>query len=542
MGAEGCTDSQNNHPHRSAPRPFHADTPVCVASLCVRAAMSSGGASDRLPLHPAGRRRVVETNESDDDHQSDLDDTIRVESDSDADVDGTVETALTQASLDDDALSLTPQFKKNQVMRELRLLQRQQHSSALDNRFSVGTMIAKGGFGAVFRGRDLARKRDVAMKLLDWPSDSASREFTLYRMIALHGPAHRWHILPLRKWFRRGPKLCLVFPLCGITLSDVLHMPDGGGMCLATVQQVARQLIAAVARLHELGIAHNDIKPGNVLLKNPDYVTIEFTSQGPPTRRSCMLPLGDPVVFLADFGLSMLREELPVTGRKIGTSRYMSPERTLRMSSSYPNDIWSLGCTLLEIFLGEPLFISAHDGDHERISRMRWLLGDAPDTMHVADPATWYTHHSGSAHRQTKATTTAAKMQKALRGPHSNTTTASGGAVARGLDATLNMSMFPLFHDLISRMLVWDPAQRITAAEAVKHPFLSSRNTIDLGDKRYRYGLGALPQYSDFRKFWDTERFMDPPPVIFPPNLHIANRAAFWQTHASRYPSRPGGW
>ena len=117
-------------------------------------------------------------------------------------------------------------------------------------------------------------------------------------------------------------------------LARVRRLPVG------VVTAIVVQMCKALARVHELGVVHRDLKPGNVFLTDVD---------------------GDLVVKLVDFGIAKQRDAdvLNATsdGTILGTPLYMSPEQVLSTRDVTPaSDLYSLAVVVYECFAGEPPF------------------------------------------------------------------------------------------------------------------------------------------------------------------------------------------
>ena len=98
------------------------------------------------------------------------------------------------------------------------------------------------------------------------------------------------------------------------------------------IEKYARQLLKGLSYLHEHGIVHRDLKSGNVLIT--------------PEGR----------VKLTDFGSSRRFEHLDDKLSKSlkGSPYWMAPEVVTRLGHSFPADVWSFGCLLIEMFNGSP--------------------------------------------------------------------------------------------------------------------------------------------------------------------------------------------
>jgi len=118
----------------------------------------------------------------------------------------------------------------------------------------------------------------------------------------------------------------------------------GGKLQLADARKYFRQLVSAVKYLHELGIAHRDIKPDNILLD------------------------ADGQLQLADFGEATLfrhgvREQFMMNVR--GTEAYMAPEIFSQDAYRAPAaDIWACAITLMALLSGKFPWEKAEEKDH----------------------------------------------------------------------------------------------------------------------------------------------------------------------------------
>ncbi|QYA97568.1 ABC transporter substrate-binding protein [Streptomyces anulatus] len=128
----------------------------------------------------------------------------------------------------------------------------------------------------------------------------------------------------------REPWLATAF-VPGPSLAEVVGA--GGALPTATVRALGSRLAEALVAVHEAGLIHRDVKPGNVLL----------ALDGPR---------------LIDFGIA--RHEgataLTTTGAVIGTPGYLAPEQASAGPPGPPGDVFSLGCVLVYAATGRPPF------------------------------------------------------------------------------------------------------------------------------------------------------------------------------------------
>ncbi|WP_078953731.1 serine/threonine-protein kinase [Streptomyces globisporus] len=203
----------------------------------------------------------------------------------------------------------------------------------IDGRFELVERLGGGGMGTVWRARDLALHRDVAVKEVR-PPDPAMAEHDVEGARTLRARVLRearalaridhpnvvtiHHIVDAGE----GTYPWLVMELVtGGSLQDRL---ERGTMTPIEAAALGRELLSALRAAHERGIEHRDVKPANVLLR----------------------PDGRPV--LTDFGIAAIREStvLTASGSIIGSPDYMAPERIRGGTSGPAADLWSLAMLL----------------------------------------------------------------------------------------------------------------------------------------------------------------------------------------------------
>uniref|UniRef100_A0A7N0U0I8 mitogen-activated protein kinase kinase n=1 Tax=Kalanchoe fedtschenkoi TaxID=63787 RepID=A0A7N0U0I8_KALFE len=131
----------------------------------------------------------------------------------------------------------------------------------------------------------------------------------------------------------------------------LLEFMDGGSLegahvpNEASLADLSRQILSGLAYLHRRHIVHRDIKPSNLLINGRRQVKI------------------------ADFGVSrVLEQTMDPCNSSVGTIAYMSPERINTdlnhgKYDGYAGDIWSLGVSVLEFYLGKFPFAVGRQGD-----------------------------------------------------------------------------------------------------------------------------------------------------------------------------------
>ncbi|HTQ79288.1 MAG TPA: protein kinase, partial [Thermoanaerobaculia bacterium] len=191
--------------------------------------------------------------------------------------------------------------------------------------------LGEGGMGVVYRAEDTRLRRIVAIKTV--PATLAANQRSKQRFLDEARAASALD----------HPNVCTVYEIeetatgqlyltmpCydGETLKDRLK---GGRLPVPEAVRLVRQVARGLAKAHQLGIVHCDIKPANLMLT------------------------ADGIVKILDFGIARLAGQASaVPGGPSGSRGYRSPEQARGDEVEAASDIWSLGIVLLEMVAGRP--------------------------------------------------------------------------------------------------------------------------------------------------------------------------------------------
>jgi tetratricopeptide (TPR) repeat protein/tRNA A-37 threonylcarbamoyl transferase component Bud32 len=203
-------------------------------------------------------------------------------------------------------------------------------------RFVQEDLIATGGMGEVYRGRDTETGQRIAIKRLK-PDLIAKNPEAVQRLIregeVLRQLNHPNIVKVLATIESEGQPVIIMEYAPDGSLGDLLEQQPQ--LPLDRVLEIGLELADALARVHHLNIIHRDLKPANVLL----------AKDGAPR--------------LTDFGVAFLAQQearLTQEGAILGTSVYMSPEAWRGETLDARSDIWSFGALLYEMLAGQPPF------------------------------------------------------------------------------------------------------------------------------------------------------------------------------------------
>eukprot|EP01041_Mallomonas_annulata_P004247 gene4247-8443_t len=291
---------------------------------------------------------------------------------------------------------------------------------------------SQGTEGTCYQVYSRSQRRDYALKRARvYPDNEGVPYYMMRELSALKKVSHP-NICELQLIHLRDFKLYLLFPYIEHTLHDFLNPsgePNSGRALRKThVHNIMKQLLDAVSHIHRRGIMHRNLKPKHVLL-----------IPGPENAQ----------VKLADFALvRILGHPSKKFTTEVITLWYRPPEILMGQKEySASVDMWSLGCIFAEMLQGRPLFTGLCEID--QLFQIFFKMG-------TPTPNTW---------------------QGFTAMPH------------------YQDSIFPIWHasqlrgqvgnaneiefDFLSRCLRFEPMNRISAQEAIKHPYVAP-STADL--------------------------------------------------------------
>ncbi|KAF4127378.1 Protein kinase domain [Phytophthora infestans] len=283
------------------------------------------------------------------------------------------------------------------------------------DKYVVEKVIGEGTYGIVYKAKEKASGDYVAIKKFKSTGDEQMSKREIQACSMLSHP----NIVSYRNSFRHEGLLHLVFDyVCG-------------GMV---------NLCKALEYCHSNRIIHRDVKPDNILIdENGDIKLCDFG-----VARTVQFE-GDP---LSDY---------------VSTRWYRPPEQELRLDRySFDADVWSVGCVLMELLTGRPLFPG--NTQIEQINLIQRYLGPLPAALHARVP------------RGVTSVQTASKSYQELLGE-------------RPLpEGTL---------DFLVNTLQLEPKLRLSAKQCLEHPFLKPFRDAELRDREKRRRSGRASRLRD---------------------------------------------
>ena len=236
----------------------------------------------------------------------------------------------------------------------------QQLQTALADRYRIERELGRGGMATVYLAEDIKHGRQIAIKVLN-PELAANLGAERFdREIRMAAQLQHPHIVSLYDSGSTNGFLYYVMPFVpGESLRDRLNRDNQ--LPIDDALQITLEVCDALSYAHSLGIVHRDIKPENIMLSG-----------------------GHALV--ADFGIaravaSAETTKLTQTGTAIGTPLYMSPEQAVGDNVGPTSDIYSLGCVMYEMLIGQPPFT----GPNARAIMARHAMEVVPSLQVVRD-------------------------------------------------------------------------------------------------------------------------------------------------------------
>lgn len=307
-----------------------------------------------------------------------------------------------------------------------------------DKRYTFEKVLGQGAYGVVFSAFDKKAKKYVAIKKVDDIFDTIIESKMMLREIKILQNMKHENVsglidvkIPIKQSYLKFNSVFIVLDLMDTDLDQIIYSDQH--LSIEHRRYFMYQMFRGIKYIHSANILHRDLKPSNILV-----------------NYNCNLKI-------CDFGLARIQNgnykgnniihknsdciEDNSLSEYVTTRWYRAPEILLSLGRYGPElDIWSLGCIFAELILRNPLFPGK--SALNQLAIINETIGSPTD--------------------HDLRNITNVKIKKYLNSlpqhPMVNWKELLKGACNDEID-------------LIKKMLTWDPSHRITAAEALKHPF-----------------------------------------------------------------------
>ncbi|XP_023216655.1 serine/threonine-protein kinase PRP4 homolog isoform X2 [Centruroides sculpturatus] len=324
----------------------------------------------------------------------------------------------------------------------------------LDNRYTVYGYTGQGVFSNVIRARDMARgNNDVAVKIIrnnEVMHKTGLKELEMLRRLNDADPDDKFHCLRLFRHFFHKQHLCLVFEPLSMNLREVLKKYGKDvGLHIKAVRSYSQQLFLALKLMKRCNILHADIKPDNILVNESKLV-----------------------LKLCDFGSASHVAENDITPYLVSRF-YRAPEIILGLGYDFGIDMWSVGCTLYELYTGKIMF--AGKSNNQMLKFFMDLKGKFPNKL-IRKGAFREQHFDSNCNFLSHEVDKVTEREKVVVLTNIN--------ASRDLQAELIGSQrLPddqyrkvcQLKDLLEKILMLDTAKRVSINHALTHPFIQEK-------------------------------------------------------------------
>lgn len=360
----------------------------------------------------------------------------------------------------------------NDVTEKLSYLDNQMDSiNLVPATFDKTNQIGQGTFGKVYKSSYYTKDNElktVAIKKIPMSSQDEGLPLTAVREIAILQAYHHPNLVelldiiiaPVKPPNYRG-HVDLVFEYMEHDISALVESKIQ--FTQGEIKNIMKQILTGIAYLHSNNIIHRDIKSANILLNN------------------------NGVVKLGDFGLARTICPLPQRNKlysgNVVTIWYRPPELLLGMKNyDLKVDMWSIGCVFAELLMGEPIFKG--NNEKEQVQEIFTICGSPNEN-------TWpgislFPSYEYLMPRNTFDNNLKLSITSKSKSPIDDIT-----------------------FDLIQKMLMVNPRDRISAEEALKHEYFSDSHQVKIEEirkinKEYhnlRLGKSEMSTSFKFEKF-----------------------------------------
>ena len=329
-------------------------------------------------------------------------------------------------------------------------------NNLIAGRYQIMAYLGNAAFSKAVKCLDIKENKLVCLKIVENNKnyfDQSLDEIKILNYINSNGNPDELHFLKVIDFFYYKEHLFIVSELLRDNLYDFYDYLTKNNIenyfTLPRIQLIAKQVLTSLNYIHSLHLIHCDLKPENILLKS----------------------ITDSGVKIIDFGSTCFIHDY--LSSYIQSRSYRAPEVIMGCTYDYKIDIWSLGCILAELYSKIVLFQS--DSIHNLLAKVIGIIGPIPEWMYekgttvngmFCQEKLLYMEVDGEADNSNSNInniSTSGKKKMHVIVPK------------RTLLKNRMHCNDEKFVEFIRFLLRIDPNERPTAAEALKHPWLSQK-------------------------------------------------------------------
>ncbi|CAM40739.1 putative dual-specificity protein kinase [Leishmania braziliensis MHOM/BR/75/M2904] len=326
-------------------------------------------------------------------------------------------------------------------------------------RYEVLEELGSGAFGQVFKAIDHFDESIVAVKLIRNHRkvlQQADQEIGILQRVNDRDPKGLYGIVRMIDNFKFRGHICISYELLGANLYEYLKTKDFFPMALPLIRSIAARMLVTLSFLARENIIHCDLKPENILLRDNDPAVVKVADLG-----SASIDTKSVYVY-------------------IQSRFYRAPEVIMEQKYNNAIDWWSFGCILCELANGDPVFPGNDEKD--QLGCIMEYLGPPPQNFIEASSARRKREFFDGHYKPRPHTTREGKQRE----PGS-----------RSLSKFLAVSEDDDFLSFVRLFLQWDPSQRVSPREAMKHRWICDKFVFPTQSEEKKPGLSSLTKESN---------------------------------------------
>ncbi|XP_026533032.1 dual specificity tyrosine-phosphorylation-regulated kinase 4 [Notechis scutatus] len=300
-------------------------------------------------------------------------------------------------------------------------------------RYEILAIIGKGSFGHVVKCLDHKTGEKVAVKIIRNKKRFHSQalvEVDILNSLRQKDQDNTYNVVHMKEHFCFRNHFCISFELLGLNLYELIKKNNFQGFSLGLIRRFTHCILRCLQLLYTEKIIHCDLKPENILISQSSAGQIAFK--------------------VIDFGSSCYEHQRVYT--YVQSRFYRSPEVILGHPYTTSIDMWSLGCIIVELYTGCPLFPG--ENEVEQLACIMEILGLPPsDFIQTASRKRTFFDSNG-----------VPKSVTNTRGKIRNPNSKDLSAVLKTYNGT--------FLDFLKKCLVWKPSLRMIPEEAIHHAWM----------------------------------------------------------------------
>ena len=330
----------------------------------------------------------------------------------------------------------------------------------IDDRYHVQSNLGKGVFSGVVRAYDNLNKKQVAIKIIrnnETMTKAGATEIGVLEKLNEADLEDKKHMIRLERHFSHKNHLCMVFEHLNFNLREVLKkFGREVGLNSQAIRSYAQQMFLGLSLMRKCGILHADLKPDNMLVSGANNKHLKICDLGSAENAMDTHPKTDNTYLVSRF--------------------YRAPQIIHGIPYDYAIDMWSVGCTLYELWTGKILFNGRDNNQMLRCMmecRGKFSLKMLKKAEHAIDHFENDNDLSFCSREVDRITKKVVTRKMNFSKPVQDLKSKLSAAAPRNM-GTAEVRELNLFVDLLDRCLALNPERRIAPAEALKHPFFKT--------------------------------------------------------------------